>query len=48
LPLYALAVGGSAAVVRAIEELSAELSEALKLAGCVDRAGARRLDVQEG
>lgn len=47
LPLYALAVGGSEAVVRTFEELSAELSEALRLAGCADRAGARRLDVRE-
>ena len=47
LPLYALAVGGSEAVVRTFEELSAELREALRLAGCADRAGARRLDVRE-
>ena len=33
-PVYALAVGGSAGVRQLLEELSAELAEALALAGC--------------
>lgn len=47
LPLYALAVGGTAGVVRALEELSGELVEALKLAGCRDTAAARDLVLRE-
>ncbi len=47
LPLYALAVGGTAGVVRAFEELSDELVEALKLAGWRNAAAARNLVLRE-
>lgn len=46
LPLYALAVGGSAGVGRLFEELVSELSESLRLAGCADSGRVR--DVLRG
>lgn len=47
LPLYALAVDGTAGVARALEAVSSELVEALKLAGCPDVAAARDLVLRE-
>jgi 4-hydroxymandelate oxidase len=45
LPLYALAVGGASGVRGLVETLTAELEEALALAGCADPTVARELDV---
>lgn len=42
-PLYALAVAGSPGVTRLLEDLTGELVEALRLAGCSEPAAARDL-----
>jgi 4-hydroxymandelate oxidase len=48
IPFYALAVGGSAGVVRALTDLGLELGEALRLAGCRDLVATRGLVLVNG